>query len=111
MNNIPDTIFLQLTQEDIEEVKDFDELEEVTWCSHKINDTDIEYVRKQSPWISTEEAPTPLTGYYFKVQYKDGKVNYYVGVYNPDETWESGQYLFLSESPLYKVTHYMPIPK
>lgn len=60
MKNIPDRIFLDISEEDIEEFDDFDKLEAVdensiTWCRDKINDTDVEYVRKVSPWVSVKE--------------------------------------------------------
>ena len=51
MKNIPTRIFLQIPTRiflQIEEnagiVNDFEELEEVTWCSERINDNDLEYI-------------------------------------------------------------------
>lgn len=52
MKNIPEQIYLQIG--DIEN-SDFNELSEVTWCKDKVHNTDIEYVRKKSPWISVKE--------------------------------------------------------
>ena len=42
MKNIPKKIYLQVP--DNEDVKDFKDLFEVTWCVDKINDSDIEYI-------------------------------------------------------------------
>jgi len=43
MENIPNKIYLQIDT-DGEEIKDFNELHEVSWCSDKINKTDLEYI-------------------------------------------------------------------
>jgi hypothetical protein len=46
LENIPEKIYLQVTEEDIElsenDFNNFD-TECVTWCKDRINDTDIEY--------------------------------------------------------------------
>jgi len=44
MKNIPDKIYLQIGDETPDDV-DFKNLDEVTWCSDRINEKDIEYVR------------------------------------------------------------------
>lgn len=44
MKNVPEKIYLQVDC-DGETPEDFKELE-VSWCSDKIHDTDIEYIRK-----------------------------------------------------------------
>lgn len=54
MKNIPETIYLQ-TGEDTENIEDFNQLEGVTWCKDRINESDLEYVRKRSPWISVKD--------------------------------------------------------
>lgn len=45
IKNIPQKIYLQIG-EDIEDVEDFNEFvsESITWCSERINKTDIEYI-------------------------------------------------------------------
>jgi len=43
MKNIPKIIYLNIDT-DIEEVKDFKELSEVSWCTDKINSTDLKYI-------------------------------------------------------------------
>ena len=45
MKNIPEKIYLQVDPEN-ENPNDFNDLHEVTWCQDKINDNDIEYIRK-----------------------------------------------------------------
>lgn len=45
MKNIPKKIYLQVDSEN-EKPEDFKELREVTWCEDRINDSDIEYVKK-----------------------------------------------------------------
>lgn len=47
MKNIPDKIYLNLgLQEDSADI-DFNELSEVTWSQNKVDDDDIEYIRKE----------------------------------------------------------------
>lgn len=58
MKNIPNTIFLNLG-EDLEDFEDFNELGEVTWCTDKIGDGDIEYQRKPI-WHDLKENPDDL---------------------------------------------------
>ena len=45
MKNIPKKIWLTTGLDDDEEVKDFKELTEVSWCEDKVNDKDIPYRR------------------------------------------------------------------
>lgn len=45
MKNIPERIWLNTGLEKGEEVKDFEELSEVTWCKDKTSDGDIPYKR------------------------------------------------------------------
>ena len=44
MKNIPDKIYLQIGADTPKDV-DFKDLDEVTWCSERISERDIEYVR------------------------------------------------------------------
>lgn len=44
MKNIPEKIYLQIGEEEIEPDYDFNKLGEVSWCSDKIFPSDIEYV-------------------------------------------------------------------
>lgn len=53
MKNIPDKIYLNLGDE-CPYNADFRNLSEVTWSEDKVNDNDIEYVRK-SEWINVKE--------------------------------------------------------
>jgi hypothetical protein len=46
MKNIPKKIYLNLgldSELDLEQVKDFNELREVTWCEDRQSESDIEY--------------------------------------------------------------------
>ena len=48
MKNIPNKIYLQIGEKtDLLYVEDFKELNEMTWCEDRINDTDIVYYRKK----------------------------------------------------------------
>ena len=58
MKHIPNKIYLNIGC-DPKEVKDFNELSEVTWCADKINDSDIEYQRKPI-WHDLRENPNDL---------------------------------------------------
>lgn len=58
MKHIPNKIYLNIGC-DPKEVKDFNELSEVTWCADKINDSDIEYYRKPI-WHDLRENPDDL---------------------------------------------------
>lgn len=52
MKNIHERIFLNISEEDMDEFEDFNDMEregEVTWCNDRVHGTDVEYVRKQSP--------------------------------------------------------------
>ena len=44
MKNIPDKIYLQIGDNTPKDV-DFKDLDDVTWCSEKIGENDIEYIR------------------------------------------------------------------
>lgn len=47
MHNIPKKIFLNIGEEvDVKDDIDFNELAGVSWSSHRIHKTDIEYVKK-----------------------------------------------------------------
>ena len=67
---------------------------------------------KQSPWISVEDRlPEGNTGVFFTVEWNDiHKVGYFVGLYYEDGQWESERRIFLPNSSLVRVTHWMPIP-
>lgn len=53
MKNLPERIYLNLGDGCFDDA-DFRDLSEVTWSEEKVNDTDVEYVRK-SQWISVDE--------------------------------------------------------
>lgn len=60
MKNLPERIYLNLGDGCFDDA-DFRDLSEVTWSEEKVNDTDVEYVRK-SQWISVDERlPEPDT--------------------------------------------------
>jgi hypothetical protein len=44
MNKLPDVIYLQAYDEEGNLLSELDD--EMTWCQDKINDTDVEYIRK-----------------------------------------------------------------
>lgn len=70
-----------------------------------------EWQSKQSPWISVKERlPEKNTGVFFTVEWKDSRKGYFVGLYYGNGQWESDNRIFLQDSPLYRITHYMPIP-
>ena len=71
-----------------------------------------EWQAKQSPWISVEDRlPEGITGVFFTVEWNDiYKVGYFVGLYYEDGQWESERRIFLPNSSLVRVTHWMPIP-
>lgn len=70
-----------------------------------------EWQSKQSPWISVKERlPGKNTGVFFTVEWKDSCKGYFVGLYYGNGQWESDNRIFLQDSPLYRITHYMPIP-
>lgn len=67
---------------------------------------------KQSPWISVKERlPEENTGVFFTVKWKDLHRGYFVGLYYGNGQWESDHRVFLPESSLGCITHWMPIPK
>lgn len=71
-----------------------------------------EWQKKQSPWISVEEQlPEENTGVFFTVEWKDSHKGYFVGLYYGNGQWESDHRIFLPDSPLARITHWMPIPK
>ena len=71
-----------------------------------------EWHAKQSPWISVKERlPEVDTGVFFTVECKDLHKGYFVGVYYGNGHWESEHRIFLPDSSLGYITHWMPIPK
>lgn len=67
---------------------------------------------KQSPWISVNERlPEENTGVFFTVEWNDCHKGYFVGLYYGDGQWESDHRIFLPDSSLGCITHWMPIPK
>lgn len=48
MKNIPDKIYLILGDIDLNDIDEFKELSEVTWCEDKVFDSDIEYKREET---------------------------------------------------------------
>lgn len=70
-----------------------------------------EWQEKQSPWISVEERlPEENTGVLFHVEWGKSRNGYFVGVYYGDGCWESEHRVFLPDSEIGKVSHWMPIP-
>lgn len=70
-----------------------------------------EWQAKQSPWISVKERlPEENTGVFFAVVWKDLHKGYFVGVYYGSGYWGSEYRIFLPNSLISKVTHWMPIP-
>lgn len=46
MKNLPEKIYLQIGEEaDIDDYLDFNELVGVSWCSDKIEESDVEFIR------------------------------------------------------------------
>lgn len=78
----------------------------------KVFASGAEWQAKQSPWISVEDRlPEGNTGVFFTVEWNDiYKVGYFVGLYYEDGQWESERRIFLPNSSLVRVTHWMPIP-
>lgn len=53
MKNIPNKIWLTTGLDNDEEVRDFKELSEVSWCEDKVNDKDIPYRRvRRFNWLA-----------------------------------------------------------
>ncbi len=70
-----------------------------------------EWQAKQSPWISVNERlPEENTSVFFAVVWKDIHKGYFVGVYYGSGYWGSEYRIFLPNSLISKVTHWMPIP-
>ena len=71
-----------------------------------------EWHKKQSPWISVEEQlPEENTGVFFTVEWKDSHKGYFTGLYYGNGQWESDHRIFFPNSPLGRITQWMPIPK
>ena len=71
-----------------------------------------EWQANQSPWISVEERlPDENTGVLFLVEWGKNHYGYFVGVYYGNGCWESERFIFLPDSKIGKVTHWMPLPK
>lgn len=78
----------------------------------KVFASDVEWQKKQSPWISVKERlPEVNTGVFFTVEWKDSHKGYFVGLYYGNGQWESDHRIFLPDSPLGHITYWMPIPK
>lgn len=58
MKHIPNKIYLNIGC-DPKDVKDFEDLSEVTWCADKVGDGDIEYTRKPI-WHDLRKNPNDL---------------------------------------------------
>lgn len=70
-----------------------------------------EWHAKQSPWISVKDRlPEENTSVFFAVKWKDLHRGYFVGLYYGNGQWESDHRIFLPDSPLGCITHWMPIP-
>ena len=75
--------------------------EGITWCQDKINDTDVEYSRKDG-WISVEENDPPI---------KDGR--YLVALNRPVVNichWKNAHWYLGKEDVSKYVTYYMLLP-
>lgn len=106
MKNIPEKIFLNISEEDMDEFEDFNDLEregEVTWCNDKVHDTDIEYVVKKSPWISVKDQLPANDNNVFYTNYLSEALGVGYYIYNQ---W----YQAYTGEKVFGVTHYMPIP-
>ena len=72
----------------------------------------VEWQKKQSPWINVKERlPEVETSVFFTVEWKDLHKGYFVGVYYGSGHWESEHRIFLPDSSMGCITHWMPIPK
>lgn len=100
MKNIPKKIYLNLGMDEIEveNVKDFNELREVTWCKDRQSESDIEYqLLVNSKWININDF---IPEDYLRVLWidnRDSKIN--IGYFVPSQT----------KIPEY-VTHWMNLP-
>ena len=78
----------------------------------KVFASGVEWQKKQSPWISVKERlPEENKGAFFIVEWKDHHKGYFVGIYEGNDCWESDHRIFLPNSPIGKVTHWMPMPE
>lgn len=72
----------------------------------------VEGTKQKKPWISVEEQLSEEnTGVFFTVEWKDSHKGYFTGLYYGNGQWESDHRIFLPNSPLARITHWMPIPK
>lgn len=72
----------------------------------------VQWQAEQSPWISVKERlPEENTSVFFTVEWKDLHKGYFVGLYYGNGQWESDYRVFLPDSSLGCITHWMPIPK
>lgn len=71
-----------------------------------------EWQARQSLWISVNERlPEENTSVFFAVEWNAlHKVGCFVGLYSGNGYWESEYNIFLPDSPIVHVTHWMPIP-
>lgn len=66
---------------------------------------------QKNQWISVNERlPEENTGIFFTVEWKDLHRGYFVGSYYGNGQWESDHKVFLPDSSLGSITHWMPIP-
>lgn len=67
---------------------------------------------KKSPWINVKERlPEENTSVFFAVEWNAlHKVGYFVGLYSGNGCWESDYKIFLPDSPVVHVTHWMSMP-
>lgn len=100
--------------------------DENSWIPEELHDSEIpdyiehfakhfiagaEWHAKQSPWISVKDRlPEENTSVFFAVKWKYLHRGYFVGVYYGSGHWGSECQIFLSNSLISKVTHWMPIP-
>lgn len=72
----------------------------------------VQWQAEQSPWISVKERlPEENTSVFFTVEWKDLHKGYFVGLYYGNGQWESDHRIFLPDSSLGRITHWMPIPE
>lgn len=111
MKNIPERIYLQISNEDAEEFEDFNALEDsacdaVTWCTDRINSSDVEYVRQQSSWVSVGDG-LPVIGAPLLVRCVEAhKIRYDLAIFT-----DNREFIDRYGVNLHNITHWMPIPE
>lgn len=116
MKNIPERIFLNIQEDDIKEFNDFSVMNRrsvITWSECQIYDDDIEYVKKDFPWINVNERlPNEDEIVLCRMKSNGAIVSGYIFI-------SPGGYACVSTSPNFEFEDYggyecdmwMPIPK